>query len=261
MDDNFGGQSIQRAIDRSKTVLVVENQSDNHLGRLAGLLDEASVATEIVQAHSLADADLKAEDYCAVISLGGDAGANDVETHLYMRQEMELLAAAHESGVPVLGICLGAQLLAKALGAEVEDDAGFEIGWVEMDVLVDDPLLGRAGPSPRFVWHHDRFGLPEGAVHVMRGKTCPNQAFYVGTSYGVQFHPEVSESHVAEWVQDPNCITDLERARMDGKELLTRVRESDSHLNADGRRLVKGFVQLIRSQSLQVLDEKEQTRG
>jgi GMP synthase-like glutamine amidotransferase len=108
--------------------------------------------------------------------------------------ELEYLAAAHATGVPVLGICFGAQALAAALGGTVSRAPEKEVGWI--DVAGDDGFAG-----PWFTWHEDVFTLPPGAAELARAASGP-QAFAVGPSVGVQFHPEVTPEIVDGWLAD-----------------------------------------------------------
>jgi GMP synthase-like glutamine amidotransferase len=111
----------------------------------------------------------------------------------WIAREVAFLRAAHDAGVPVLGICFGAQALAAALGGAVARAPGREIGWVHVD-----------GPPPFggrwFSWHEDAFKAPPGAT-VLGANRQGTQAFTLGHSVGVQFHPEVDEAIVADWLR------------------------------------------------------------
>ena len=134
------------------------------------------------------------DDVHGVVSLGGPQSAND--QHAWVSQEQSLLREAHAAGIPVLGLCLGAQMLAKALGGEVTRMAAPEVGWVTVkaaSIGVEDVLHPGIGWSQVvFASHGEHVSkLPEGASLVMKGTACPVQAFRAGaTSYGFQYHPE-----------------------------------------------------------------------
>jgi GMP synthase (glutamine-hydrolysing) len=129
----------------------------------------------------------------------------------WLRQEERFLTAAISSGVPVLGICLGAQLLAKCLGARVYPMRHKEIGWYPVNFTeagLGDPLFeGLDADETVFQWHGDTFDLPAGAVHLAASELCANQAFRAGANlYGLQFHPEVTPEIIASWcLEDATC--------------------------------------------------------
>ncbi len=140
--------------------------------------------------------------YDGIIVLGGAMGAMDDREHPQLAAERALLAAAVERQVPVLGVCLGAQLLAIAAGGHLLDGDGSEdgIGSVELTAAgLDDAVLGAAGsPMPVLHWHQDTYSLPPGAVHLARNDRYEQQAFRLGTNaYGVQFHLEMGGAEVA----------------------------------------------------------------
>jgi GMP synthase (glutamine-hydrolysing) len=150
----------------------------------------------------------------AVVVFGGGMNVRDAERLPWMRAEVELLRDALQAGVPALGICLGAQLLASAAGAEIRRSPSPEIGWFDIARTAEgaaDPLLGRL--PARFLayeWHSYAFALPAGAVELARSAAC-TQAFRLGaTAWAVQFHPEVVPAIVEEWAldyrSDPDAI-------------------------------------------------------
>lgn len=131
-----------------------------------------------------------------LVVMGGPMSVNDVENHPSLEKERELLGRAVASGTPVLGVCLGAQLLAASLGVEVYDGGNQEVGTgtVELTQMgCDDPVLGPAGPElPVFHWHGDTFEIPAGAAHLARSDLYESQAFRAGEcAYGFQFHLEL----------------------------------------------------------------------
>jgi GMP synthase (glutamine-hydrolysing) len=150
----------------------------------------------------------------AIAVFGGGMNVRDVDRLPWMRAEIELLRDALQDGTPVLGVCLGAQLLAAAAGAEVRRSPSPEIGWFDVARTEEgelDPLLGSL--PARFLayeWHSYTFALPAGSVELARSAACP-QAFRLGEHlWGVQFHPEVVPEIVREWAldyrSDPDAI-------------------------------------------------------
>ena len=121
----------------------------------------------------------------------------------FLRTELEVIRTAAERGQPIFGICLGAQLIAKALGGTVYKSAVQETGW--QDLHLDrsaglDPVFSASGVWRVFQMHEDTFDLPSGASRLATSAACANQAFRWGRAvYGVQFHPEMTPSMVEEW--------------------------------------------------------------
>src|SRR3954447_21877794 len=143
------------------------------------------------------------DDFDGLVVMGGPMGASDDEQHPHLRDERDLLARAVPAGRPVLGVCLGAQLLAAACGGRVfPGQAGAEIGLgiVELtDQGRADPVFGPAGwVLPVLHWHGDTYARPGGATRLAASSRYPEQAFRVGErAYGLQFHVEIDEPAAA----------------------------------------------------------------
>jgi GMP synthase-like glutamine amidotransferase len=178
----------------------------------------AGLIEPILEAHNIAldYADLyvpgsvmpDVSKYHGLIVLGGPMSANDDLD--YLRAEMNMLRAEVRRGRAVLGICLGAQLLARALGAEVRRNPVKEIGWYPVEctpAAAGDPLLGGVSRETVFHWHGETFDLPSGAELLATSERCRHQAYQVGErAYGFQFHLEVTPEMIADWcLQDDNC--------------------------------------------------------
>jgi GMP synthase (glutamine-hydrolysing) len=163
----------------------------------------------LVSAHAWeGDLDgLRARDFAGIVPLGGSMHAWDEERLPYLGRERELLREAVDEGVPVLGICLGGQVLARALGAEVRPAERPEVGWQLVEATVEaagDPLLAHLRePVGVYQWHLDVFDLPAGAVQLARSDQSEQQAFRYGErTWGLQFHPEVDAPLFAGWLQN-----------------------------------------------------------
>ncbi len=155
------------------------------------------------------------DGYDGLVVLGGPMNVDEVERHPHLATEVDLLRDAMGRGLPVLGVCLGAQLIAKTLGAKVRTAERKEIGWHDVALTaagLDDPLLGQLGDRHRlFQWHRDVFDLPPGAVHLASSERCAYQAFRVGTNvYGFQFHLEVDEPLVERWLEVPAHLEEVD---------------------------------------------------
>jgi GMP synthase (glutamine-hydrolysing) len=175
--------------------------------------------------------------YGAVLVFGGAMHADQEGHHPWLREENLFLQRLLDLRKPVLGICLGAQLLAKAAHADVGPAREPEIGWYRLeltDEAADDPVLG--GLPERFdafQWHYYAHGLPAGAVELARNDVC-TQAFRLGDSaWGVQFHPEVTLEQVESWMQEDEPVP---------ADLLEQTRERIAEWNEFGKTLCDAFV-------------------
>lgn len=175
-----------------------------------------------------------------IVSLGAPWSVYD-ETAVgsWIGGELDLLRKAHDLGVPVLGVCFGAQALTTALGGSVERSPRPEIGWTSIDT--HDPAV--VGPGPWMQWHYDRCVPPPGAEEIARNAVCV-QAFRTGRSLGVQFHPEITLRMLRGWLRDggeEQCIGQ----GVDPGELLARSRELEPTARANARHLVDGFLDRV----------------
>jgi GMP synthase (glutamine-hydrolysing) len=192
-------------------VLVLRHEPFEHLGHFAEVLEENRVGYRY---HELGEP-LPREQYSGLIIMGGPMSANDGLAGL--RDELELIERALRDEVPMLGICLGSQLIAKALGARVYRNTDLEIGWEPVwwtDAAKDDALFGgMASPEMFFHWHGETFDLPEGAEWLAYSEKCRHQAYRYGTKvYGIQFHPEITAEMIADWCLQPVNCGDVEAA-------------------------------------------------
>ncbi|HSS34212.1 MAG TPA: type 1 glutamine amidotransferase [Solirubrobacterales bacterium] len=142
------------------------------------------------------------EEVAGAVVMGGPMNVDEVERFPGLAAEREWLAEAVRRELPVLGICLGAQLLARALGAEVRPGERKEIGFAAVEVSdPDDPVLGGLAPGAEVLrWHRDVFDLPAGATHLASSQLAENQAFRIGNAWGVLFHPEADYALVEAWL-------------------------------------------------------------
>jgi GMP synthase (glutamine-hydrolysing) len=163
----------------------------------------------IVSAHAWEnDLDgLRPGDFAGVAPLGGSMQSWDEQALPFLGRQRAFLREAVDEGVPVLGICLGGQLLARALGAGVRPAERLEAGWLAIEPTSEaagDPVLAHLRePVGVYQWHTDVFDLPAGAVRLARSEQSPNQAFRFGErAWGLQFHPEVDAPLFAGWMQN-----------------------------------------------------------
>jgi GMP synthase-like glutamine amidotransferase len=186
--------------------IVVQHTPTEGPGLLAGVMDEAQAAVEVVRldlGHRLPAPTAVA----GAVVMGGPMGVHDSADFPWLEDERTWLTAAVAAGLPVLGVCLGSQLVAAALGAEVTTGETPEIGVGRVALNADgraDPVLGPEGDGlPVVHWHGDTFAIPEGAVHLASSDRYRNQAFRYGDRvYGLQFHLEVDDQIAAAWRPD-----------------------------------------------------------
>jgi GMP synthase-like glutamine amidotransferase len=179
------------------------------LGLIRAPIEERGISIEYADLYRPGALVPDVTQAAGLIFMGGPMSANDDLP--YLRQEMQLIAQAVSRRQPVLGVCLGAQLIAKALGAKVYRNAVKEIGWFEIhftEAAARDALFAGLGPSETvFHWHGETFDLPPGAERLAYSEACRNQAFRFGAGvYGLQFHLEVTPAMIGDWCdRDANC--------------------------------------------------------
>jgi GMP synthase (glutamine-hydrolysing) len=191
-----------------RKLLVFQHVPYEILGTLDPLLRSSGFRIRYVNFGRHPHAHPSLDGYQGLVILGGPMNVDEADRHPHLTTEMRLVETALERGIPVLGICLGAQLIARTLGAEVKRNPVKEIGWYDVSITKEgrnDPLLSHLAETERiFQWHGDKFEIPPGAVHLARSDACENQAFRLGTNvYGFQFHLEVDEPMIERWLEVP----------------------------------------------------------
>lgn len=148
------------------------------------------------------------DEVAGAVVMGGPMNVDETDRHPALATEREWLAEAVRREMPVLGICLGAQLLARALGAEVRPGEGPELGFAPVEILdPEDPILGALAPSTTVLhWHGDVFSLPDGAQPLARSAKTEHQAFRHGNAWGVLFHPEADFALLEAWLAVPEMV-------------------------------------------------------
>ncbi|GAA1146100.1 type 1 glutamine amidotransferase [Kribbella jejuensis] len=185
-------------------MLIIENDRESGPGRLLEWLDARSLSPVVVRAWDGEPVPSRVDPHAALVLLGGGMLPDEDERSPWLPAERALLRDAH-GRVPVLGICLGGQLLAHTFGGEVRGKYGLpEKGVTSLTLLpaaADDVLLAGLPPVVRAVEsHQDQITrLPSDAVLLMSSERCPVQMLRIGQSWGVQFHPEVSAARVRQW--------------------------------------------------------------
>lgn len=180
----------------------------------------------------------------AVLVFGGAMHVDQEAEHPWLRVELDVLRRLLDAWTPVLGVCLGAQLLAQAAGARVGPARAPEIGWlpVELTANASDDALFASVPRrfDAFQWHHYAFDLPAGATELARSAVC-TQAFRLdGNTWGVQFHPEVTREQVQSWLAEKDDVD------VDWDALAVETGRRMDDWNAFGRDLCAAFLDAVR---------------
>jgi GMP synthase (glutamine-hydrolysing) len=201
-----------------RRLLVFQHVPHEILGTLDPQLRDAGFRIRYINFGRHPDAVPDMDRYHGLIVLGGPMNCDQVARHRHLLTEVAAIQAAVGAGKPVLGICLGAQLLARALGAHVTAHHSKEIGWYDVAPTADgerDPLFRHFAASEKiFQWHGDTFAIPHGAVHLASSAACRHQAFRFGRNvYGLQFHLEVDEPMIQRWLKAPGNQRELESLR------------------------------------------------
>lgn len=220
---------------------LVQNDPEVPAGSLLDLFEDNSVPYKVVCPFNH-DPLPSLAGVSALIILGGAMGVHDIDTYPYLQEVKTCILDAAQLRIPLLGICLGGQLLAESLGASVHSQKNGELGIHAVcvaDHAGTDPLfLGIPNEFTAFQWHYDCFDIPAGAVCLASSPRCAHQAFRYGSNqYGLQFHPEVTREIVSTWAEHLNCVQDTDRIIDDF------VRSADAY-NAVSRKLMVNFLRL-----------------
>jgi GMP synthase (glutamine-hydrolysing) len=190
-------------------------------------------------------------DFDAVVAMGGPMSVNDDDAHPWLAAEKRAVAEAVRAGVPFFGACLGAQLLAAALGAAVYAGPEPEVGVLPVTLTPEgraDPVLSGLPPAfPTLQWHGDTFDLPEGSTLLASSPAYRNQAFRWGAAaYGVQFHVEVLPAMAREWARVPAYAASADRVLGSGgmTRLLEEFAAAEAEMRSLGRALFERWTEL-----------------
>ena len=230
------------------SIVILEHSPSTGAMRLAAALRDYGHRLRVIELHAGAAVPSDLDDTDGIVATGGKYSANNNEP--WLEPEMKLLAEADAAQLPVIGICLGSQVLARALGGEVSTmDGGIELSWHEValtPVGAEDPLFaGIAWTSMQFHWHQDEVSkMPDGARVLATSQRCKAQAWTHGLrTYGFQYHPEVYADTAEAWAgQDPD---DLQKAGITLDELKKQTAEHYPSFERLSNRLFESIAMLL----------------
>jgi GMP synthase-like glutamine amidotransferase len=228
-------------------VLVFRHSPSDGLGLIGHALDANGISYDYADLYAPASTAPPVNEADALVLMGGSMSANDDSP--FITREIEYIRGAVRRGKPVLGVCLGAQLIAKALGAKVYANHVKEVGWAPVtfaDAGLRDPLfMGMSEAEVIFHWHGETFDLPAGAELLASSAACRNQAFRVGDRiYGLQFHLEVTPAMIVEWCHEDEACADARNSRQTIDPYIHSARTKELAETIFGRwcRLMKGQI-------------------
>jgi GMP synthase (glutamine-hydrolysing) len=236
----------------NKHVVILRHVAHEPAGTLELALAKANVEFRYLDLFAQRPEYFDVNEILGLAVMGGPMSVNDVEKYPYLAYEPDWIRQTVNLGIPLLGICLGAQLIAKALGAKVYPNEIKEIGWYPLELTraaADDRLFAGCGPKMTvFQWHGDTFDLPSGAVHLAQSPLCRNQAFRVGPSaYGLQFHIEMTAEMVEDWLTESVNSRELATVDyIDPKVIRQKTPEELPALQALAAKVLGRFADLCR---------------
>lgn len=230
-------------------ILVFQHVPYEPLGTLDPLLKQAGFRIRYVNFGRDQAQRPSLDKYAALIVLGGPMNSDQIHTYPNLMTEVEIIREAVARDMSVLGICLGAQLLARALYGDVSRNETREIGWYDVELTdagQEDPVLSAFAPIQRvFQWHEDGIHLPPGADNLASSPASQVQAFRYGKrAYGFQFHLEVNASLIERWLSVPDNQKDLQEevGRIDPDEIRAQIETSIGGIEDLSRRTFSRWI-------------------
>ena len=246
-------------------LLVFQHVAAEPLGTLDPLIRRRGHRIRFKNFERHPDAQLNVDRYRGLVVLGGPMNVDEHPQRAHLRNEMRAIETMLEQGKPVLGICLGAQLLAHVLGARVPRNPVPEIGWYPLQKTaagLDDPVLAPLqAQTPVFQWHSCRFDIPASAVHLASSADCAQQAFRYGdNAYGFQFHLEMDERLVERWLANPAYREELAASGLshDADAIRAQTRQHIAAMQEQADAVFNNFLDLVgRPQRRHTLPSRE----
>ena len=191
--------------------------------------------------------------YDAVLVLGGAMNVDEGDIYAWLRTEKEIVGRLIERELPLIGLCLGGQMVASAAGAVPRRAPRPEIGWHTVELTeagAEDPLLGPLEPAfEAFQWHSYEFPLPPGAIALARSELCLQAARIGTTAWAIQFHPEVTKADALHWTADFESDPDAVRIGVDPNALTLAIEAKMAAFNDLGRDLCRRWLDVAAAHS------------
>jgi GMP synthase (glutamine-hydrolysing) len=232
-----------------RPVLLVRNEHEDDFGLAREAIQDEGLKCDTVDAWDPTVAWPSLEELSAVVVFGGAMNCDQVDRYPHLARVRSLMADAVREELPVLGVCLGAQILVRAFGCPVFPAARRELGFPEIRIEPEgraDPVLGALPARVRlFQWHEDAFDAPPGATLLARDANGGTQAFRHGRALAVQFHPEVTAPELDRWFAETSATLQPVWGRVESelrREVAERIREANAH----GRELFHRFARYVK---------------
>jgi|TARA_B100000959_G_scaffold278860_1_gene337968 GMP synthase-like glutamine amidotransferase len=229
---------------------VFQNEECEHLGVFSKILNENNISYQYIKLYEEEEIP-NLNDYSAIIILGGPMNVYEERKYPFLKKENSSIKEALKINKPMLGICLGAQIIARAAGAKVYPAKRKEIGWFTLNLttggIENDVFRGLERQFTVFQWHGDTFDIPSGSIKLAKSNLFPNQAFSIGkTIYALQFHLEVTKKMILEWVNRYEDELVTLKEEVDPDEMLKSSEHHIQPLNNHAFLLFSNFLHLIR---------------
>lgn len=189
-----------------KPLIIFQHAAGEGPGYFSEVLRRRGIPYVIVRVDQGAPLPASPADYAGLVFMGGPMSVSDPLP--WIPQALHLICQAHAADLPILGHCLGGQLISKALGGTVTGNPVPEIGWGEVTIIPNHTSQQWLGALPAtfevFHWHGETFSLPPGATHILSGRFCTNQGFVLGRILALQCHIEMTATMVDAWIDSPD---------------------------------------------------------